>query len=157
MLLKGSHSVAKEAREFSHGTDLDLETEFDAEMKTWKILESWKKLPSKWERKLSTEIPGLRWRRKYLLLPKKIRGSSVELFRLIFFITGLNLDVDSVIQAPRLLTTSYQGAHSYLMGIQIVTIVSDNIDTGKSSTIMISKHPANGMSINLYLLRIPQR
>ena len=40
MLLKGSHSVAKEAREFSHGTDLDLETEFDAEMKTWKILES---------------------------------------------------------------------------------------------------------------------
>ena len=99
----------------------------------------------------------LKMETEVLLLPKKIRGFSLELFRLIFFITGLNLDVESAIQAPRLLTTSYQGAHSYLMGIQIVTIVSDNIDTGKSSTIMIPKHPANGMSINLYLLWIPQR
>ena len=29
---KGSHSVVKEAREFSRKTDLDLKTEFDGEM-----------------------------------------------------------------------------------------------------------------------------
>ena len=30
---KGSHSVEKEAREFAREIDLDLETEFDGEMK----------------------------------------------------------------------------------------------------------------------------
>ena len=30
---KGSHSVVKEAREFANEIDLDLEAEFDAEMK----------------------------------------------------------------------------------------------------------------------------
>ena len=30
---KGSHSVEKEAREFASEIDLDLETEFDGEMK----------------------------------------------------------------------------------------------------------------------------
>ena len=40
----------------------------------------------------------------------KIRASSLEIFRLIFFIMGLALDVDSVIQTRRLLTTSSHGA-----------------------------------------------
>ena len=65
----------------------------------------------------------------------------------------LTLGVDSVIQAQRLLTTSSQGA-LFLpqMSIQTGTIVLDNVDAGKSVTIMILKHPTNGMSINCYLL-----
>ena len=35
---KGSHSVIKEAREFAREIDLDLETEFDGEMKNTKNL-----------------------------------------------------------------------------------------------------------------------
>ena len=35
---KGSHSVVKEARAFAREIDLDLETGFDEEMKTWKML-----------------------------------------------------------------------------------------------------------------------
>ena len=103
-------------------------------------------------------MPGLRLRLKGLLLLHKIRASSLEIFRLIFFIMGLTLDVDSVIQAPRLLTTSSQGA-LFLpqMSIQTDTIVLDNIYTGKSVTIMILKHLTNGMSINRYLLWIPQK
>ena len=71
---------------------------------------------------------------------------------------GLTLAVDSVIQAPRLLTTSSQGA-LYLpqMSIQTDTIVLENIYTGKSVTIITLKHLTNGMSINCYLLWIPQR
>ena len=96
---------------------------------------------------------SLRRRLKGLLLLHKIRASSLEIFRLIFFIMGLTLDVDSVIQAPRLLTTSSQGA-LFLpqMSIQTDTIVLDNIYTGKSVTIMILKHPTNGMSMHRYLL-----
>ena len=37
---KGSHSAAKEARKFAREIDLDLETEFDGEMKRWKMLEN---------------------------------------------------------------------------------------------------------------------
>ena len=71
---------------------------------------------------------------------------------------GLILGVDSAIQAPRLLTTSSQGALlSPQISIQTDTIVLDNIYTGKSVTIIILKHPANGMSTNRYLLWIPQR
>ena len=71
---------------------------------------------------------------------------------------GLTLGVDSVIQTPKLLTTSSQGA-LFLpqMSIQTDTIVLDSIYTGKSVTIMILKHPTNCMRINLYLLWIPQR
>ena len=36
---KGSHSVIKETREFAREIDLDLETEFDGEMKNTKIFE----------------------------------------------------------------------------------------------------------------------
>ena len=76
----------------------------------------------------------------------------MEIFRLIFFIMGLTLGVDSVIQAPRLLTTSSQGA-LFLpqMSIQTHTFVLGSIYTGKSVAIMILKHPTNGMSINRYL------
>ena len=51
---------------------------------------------------------------------------------------GKTLTVDSVIQAPRLLTTSSQGA-LFLpqMSIQTDTIVLDNKYTGKSVTILI--------------------
>ena len=82
-------------------------------------------------------MPGVKRRLKVLLLSHKIRASSLEIFRLIFFIIGLTLDVDPVIQAPRLLTpTPSQGALFLLqMNIQIVTIVLDNIYTGKSVTI----------------------
>ena len=38
---KGSHSVIKEAREFAREIDLDLQTEFDGEMK---IMENARKL-----------------------------------------------------------------------------------------------------------------
>ena len=38
---KGSHSVIKEAREFAREIDLDLQTEFDREMK---IMENARKL-----------------------------------------------------------------------------------------------------------------
>ena len=38
---KGSHSVIKEAREFAREMDLDLQTEFDGEMK---IMENARKL-----------------------------------------------------------------------------------------------------------------
>ena len=71
---------------------------------------------------------------------------------------GLTLGVDSVIQPPRLLTTSSQGA-LYLpqMSIQTDTIVLGNIYTGKSVTIIILKQPTNGMSINRNLLWITQR
>ena len=62
------------------------------------------------------------------------------------------LGVDSVIQAPRRLTTSSQGA-LFLpqMSIQRHPILLDNIYTGKSVTIMILKHPVNGTSMNRYL------
>ena len=71
---------------------------------------------------------------------------------------GLILGVDTVMQAPRLLTTSSQGALFVPQtSIQTHTIVLDNIYTGKSVTIIILKHPANGMSTNRYLLWIPQR
>ena len=66
----------------------------------------------------------------------------------------LTVGVDSVIQAPRPLTTSSQGA-IFLpqMSIQTGTIVLDNIHTGKSVTIIL-KHPTNGMSTNRCLLWI---
>ena len=104
------------------------------------------------------ERPGLRRRLKGLLLPYNIRASSLEIFRPIFFIMGLNVGVYFVIQALRLLSISSQGA-LFLpqMSIQIYKIVLDNICTGKSVTIMILKHPTNGMSTNHYLLCIPQR
>ena len=41
--------------------------------------------------------------------------------------------------------------------IKADTIKLDNLYTGKSVTIMILKHLTNGMSINHYLLWIPQR
>ena len=92
------------------------------------------------------------------MLPHKIRAFSLEIFRLIFFIMGLVLDVDSVIQAPRLLTTLSQGA-LFLpqMSTQTDTIVLDNIYTGKSVTIIVLKHLTNGMSTNRYQVWIPQR
>ena len=105
------------------------------------------------------EVPGLLRRRlKGLLLLYKIRVSSLEISRLIFFIMGLTLGVDSVIQALSLLTTSSQGALFLLqMSIQTDTIVLDNIYTRKSVTIIILKYPTNGMSTNRYLLWIPRR
>ena len=62
---------------------------------------------------------------------------------------GKTLDVDSAIQPPILLITSSQGA-LFLpqMRIKTNTIVLENICTGKSVTIMIFKHPTNGMSVN---------
>ena len=68
------------------------------------------------------------------------------------------LGVDSVIQAPRRLTTSSQGA-LFLpqMSIQRHPILLDNIYIGKSVTIMILKHPVNGTSMNRYLLWVCQK
>ena len=81
-------------------------------------------------------------------LSHKIRVSSLEVFRLIFFRMGQTLGVGSVIQALRLLITSSQGA-LFLpqMSIQTDTIVLDNIYNGKSVTIMILKPPINGTSM----------
>ena len=104
------------------------------------------------------EVPDLRWRLKGLLLPRRIRASSIEMFRLTFFITEQALSVDSANQAPKLLITSSQGA-LFLpqMSIKTDTIVLDNLYTGKSVTIMILKYRTNGMNINHYLLWIPQK
>ena len=67
--------------------------------------------------------------------PHKTRASSLEIFRLIFFSMGQTLGVGSVIQAPRLLTTSSQGALFFpQMSIQRDTVVLNNIYTGKSVT-----------------------
>ena len=95
-------------------------------------------------------MPGLSRRLKVLLLPHKIRASSQEIFRLIFFIMKLTLGVDSVIQSPRILTTSSQCA-LFLpkMSIQTDATVLNNIYTGESVTIMILKHLTNGISIYL--------
>ena len=49
---KGSHSVVKEARAFAREIDLDLETGFDEEMKTWKMLGIWNELLRKRDRRL---------------------------------------------------------------------------------------------------------
>ena len=69
---------------------------------------------------------------------------------------GLILDIDSVIQTPRLLAPLSQDA-LFLpqMSIQKDTIILDNTYTEKSVTIITLKHPTNGMSINRYLLWIP--
>ena len=101
-------------------------------------------------------MPDLRWRLKGLL-SLRVRVFSLEIFRLIFFIMGLTLGVDSVTQAPRLLTNSSQGP-LFLpqMSIQRDTIALDNVYAGKYVTIIILKHPTNGMSTNRYLLWIPQ-
>ena len=104
------------------------------------------------------EVLGLRHRLKSLLLLCKIRVSSLEIFRLIFFLMGLILDVDSVIQTPRLFTTSSQGSLFLTqMTTQIDTIALDNICTEKSVTTIVLEHTINGMSTNCYLLWIPQR
>ena len=99
-------------------------------------------------------MPDLRWRLKGLLLLHKIRASSPEMFRLIFFLMGFfifPLGEDSAIQAPRLLTTSSQGALFLSQrSIKTGTIVLTNTYAGTSVTIMILKHPADGMSINRY-------
>ena len=71
---------------------------------------------------------------------------------------GLTLGVDSLIQTPTLFIISSQGALFLLqMSIQTGTVTLDNIYNGKSVTIMISKHPTNGMSINPCLLWIPPK
>ena len=89
---------------------------------------------------------------KGLLLPHKIRASSLEFFRLIFFIMGLTLAVDSVIQTPRLLATSSQGALVLpQISIQADVMMLESIYTVKSVTITILKYLANGMSISRYL------
>ena len=103
-------------------------------------------------------MPHLRQRLKGLLLPHKIRASSLEIYRLIFFTMGLVLDADSEIQAPRLLTTAcYSVLFLPQMGTQTYTIVLDNTYTGKSVAIMILKHLTNDTAINYYLLWIPKR
>ena len=116
----------------------------------WKSKPSYDQYPIRGQKAsldLHEKVPGL-WRRmKSLLSLHIIRASSQEIFRLIFFIMGQTLGVGSVRQAPRLLTTSSQGA-LFLpqMSIQTDTIVLDNIHTGKSVTIIL-KNPTNGMSV----------
>ena len=71
---------------------------------------------------------------------------------------GQTLGVDSVIKAPRLLIISSQSTLFLTqMSIQIDTIVLDNIYAEKSVTVMILQQPTNGMSMNRYLLWIPQK
>ena len=120
----------------------------------------------------SSELPGLRRILKGLLLLHKIRSSSLETFRLVFFIMGQTLGVDSATQALRLLSTSSQGAlflppnectnrrnraGQYIHWKICNHYHIDNIYTGKSVTIIILKHPTNGMSMYHYLLWIPKK
>ena len=69
---------------------------------------------------------------------------------------GQTLRAGSVIQAPRLSTTSTQGA-LFLPQMSIQTLYTDNIYTGKSVINMVLKLPTNGMSVNPYLLWIPHK
>ena len=180
--------------------DLNLETEFDGEMKNtenaWKLERiakekgkkaidttwKWKPLHGQYplrSKKLTymapisgSELPGLRRILKGLLLLHKIRSSSLETFRLVFFIMGQTLGVDSATQALRLLSTSSQGAlflppnectnrrnraGQYIHWKICNHYHIDNIYTGKSVTIIILKHPTNGMTMYHYLLWIPQK
>ena len=121
---KGSYSVLKEAREFACEIELDLETEIDGEMKNtekgkkafntaWKSKHIHGQYPLR-SQKADIDLhdthqwlrsAGLKEKTKGLLLPLKIRTSSLEILMLIFLKGGMTLGVDSIIQAPRLLTT----------------------------------------------------
>ena len=144
-----SNSVVKEAREFACKMDLDLQTEFDGATKKTKNARELKRIAKeKGKRAIDIARKSKPLRGQYLLRTQKadvdlldtyqcVRSegfiiTSLEVFRLIFFIMELILAVDSVLQAPRLLTTSSQGA-LFLpqMSIETGTIVLDNIYTEK--------------------------
>ena len=183
-----SRSVVTEPRKFTREIDLDLETEFNEEIKNTEnahklkrvtkekgkkaIDTGWKSRPLHGQYALRSQkadvdlhgthqclrSDGLKVETEGLIVAAQDQSLFTEIFWLIFFKMGLTLDVDSVIQAPRPSTTSSQGA-LFLpqMSMQTDTIVLDNIYTEKSVTIMILKHPTNSMSINRYLLWIPQK
>ena len=54
---KGSQSAVKEAREFAREIDLDLQTEFDGEMKKMENPQKLKRIPEEKGRRLSM-LPG---------------------------------------------------------------------------------------------------
>ena len=108
---KGSHSVVKEAREFANEIDLDLEAEFDAEMKIMedarrleriakekgkKVVDTaWKSKPLHVQyhlRSLKADVDlhdphqwlrssGLKTETEGLLLPHKMRASLIDFFQ----------------------------------------------------------------------------
>ena len=136
------HSVVKEAREFAREMELDLETEFDREMKNtenarklariakengkkaidtaWKSKSLHSKYPLQSEKvgadlndtHQSVRSSGLKAETEGFIIIAQGQSLFTRNFRLIFFIMELTLGVDSVIQAPIPLTTSCQSALS---------------------------------------------
>ena len=136
------HSVVKEAREFAREMELDLETEFDREMKNtenarklariakengkkaidtaWKSKSLHSKYPLQSEKAgadlndthQSVRSSGLKAETEGFIITAQGQSLFTRNFRLIFFIMELTLGVDSVTQAPIPLTTSSQSALS---------------------------------------------
>ena len=136
------HSVVKEAREFAREMELDLETEFDREMKNtenarklariakengkkaidtaWKSKSLHSKYPLQSEKAgadlndthQSVRSSGLKAETEGFIITAQGQSLFTRNFWLIFFIMELTLGVDSVTQAPIPLTTSSQSALS---------------------------------------------
>ena len=136
------HSVVKEAREFAREMELDLETEFDREMKNtenarklariakengkkaidtaWKSKSLHSKYPLQSEKAgadlndthQSVRSSGLKAETEGFIITAQGQSLFNRNFWLIFFIMELTLGVDSVTQAPIPLTTSSQSALS---------------------------------------------
>ena len=185
---KGSHSVVKEAREFAREIDLDLETEFDGEMKNTEnarklkriakekgkkaIDTAWKLKPLQGRcplRNQKTDVDlhdTLQWLRSATFKAETKRFIVAALDQSLFirsfqtnilhngadprcrFCNESTETIDHLISSALFLSQR---------SIQTDTIVLDNIYTGKFVTIMILKHPINGMNINRYLSWMPQR
>ena len=159
-----SHSIVKEARKFAREIDLDLETEFNGEMKNmenaWKLKRiakekrkkaidtgwKWKPLHGQYpvqSQKADIDLQDThQWLRSTRLNAKSegfiVIAQDQSLFTRNFQANILHNGANSVIQVPRLLTTLSQGA-LFLpqMSIQPDTIILKNIYTAKSANIMI--------------------
>ena len=94
------------------------------------------------------EVPGLRWRPKGLLLMLKIRAS--------FQGNILHNRAEPSCKFYNISTKTIDHLISGCLYSPQMSVKTDNIDSGKPETFMILKHPKNGMSINHYLLWIPQ-
>ena len=183
---KGSRSVVKEAREFACEIDLDLETEFDGEMKNTENAQKLKRIAKEKGKKAIDTA----WKSKPLhgQYPLRSQKADVDLHDTHQWLrsAGLKAETEGFIVAAQdqsLFTRNFQanilhnGADPRCRFcntstkttdhfISECTILAQNeytnrhnrtIYTGKSVTIRILKHPTNGISINHYLLWIYQK
>ena len=178
---KGSHSVVTEIKEFAREIDLDLETEFEGEMKNTKnarklkriakekgkraIDTAWKSKPlqdqyTSRSQKADVDLHDTHQWLRSAGLKAETKGFTVAAQGQSFFTR--NFQVNNIHNGadPRFCNISTETIDQLMpgalflpqMSIQTDTIVLGNMYTGKSVTIMMLKHLTNGMSINLYLL-----